>query len=95
MVEGDQESGGGAVGLGWELGVQGVLGGGDQGVPQAGAVVAGVAVLLPRLSGSVSGLAAGSGQVSGSNAAISRAPSSADPRPRTRTPPARSGLIDR
>ena len=40
---GDRDPGSGAVGLGRELGVQGVLGGLDQGVPQPGAVVAGVA----------------------------------------------------
>ena len=49
MVEGDEESGGGGVGLGWEVGVEGVLGGGDEGVPHAGAVVTGVGVGLPGL----------------------------------------------
>ncbi len=42
MVEGDQESGGGAVGLGRQVGVEAVLGQGDQGVPESGAVVTGV-----------------------------------------------------
>ena len=37
----------------------------------------------------------GSGQVSGSRAALIRAPSSAEPRPRIRTPPARSSVIER
>ena len=87
VVDGDQEPGGGAVGLRRQVGVQGVLGGGHQGVPEPGAVVARVAVGPPRSPGR-SG--AGSGQVSGSSAAISRAPSSAEPRPRRRTPPARS-----
>ena len=87
VVEGDQEPGGGAVGLRRQVGVQGVLGGGDQGVPEPGAVVARVAVsAVPGRLGS----RAGSGQVRGSSAAIRRAPSSADPRPRSRTPPARS-----
>jgi hypothetical protein len=38
VVQGDQQPGPGAVGLRGEVGVQGVLGGGHQGVPQAGAV---------------------------------------------------------
>ncbi len=40
VVEGDQEPGGDGVGVGDPVGVEGVLGEGDQGVPQAGAVVA-------------------------------------------------------
>ena len=40
VVEGDQEPGRGAVGVRDAVGVQGVLGGGDQGVPQASPVVA-------------------------------------------------------
>ena len=80
---------------GGRCGVQGVVGGGDQGVPEPGAVVAAVDVVFPGPRGSRVGSTLGSGQVSGSSAAIRRAPSSADPWPRSRTPPARSGLIER
>ena len=39
MVEGDQESGGGGVGVGDPVGVDRVVGHGEQGVPEPGAVV--------------------------------------------------------
>ena len=45
-VGGDGDPGPGAVGVGGQVGGQGVGGGGDQGVPEPGAVVAGVDVLL-------------------------------------------------
>ncbi len=100
VVEGDQESGGGGVGVwGDPVGVEGVLGEGDQGVPEAGAVVAGV----PELGAGFAGLRRRrclwcrrvAGRVRGRRAAVRRAPSSAVPRPRIRTPPARSATIDR
>ncbi len=47
-----------------------------------------------RPSSQASG-SAGWGAVSGSRAALIRAPSSAEPRPRIRTPPARSSVIER
>src|SRR5207244_4250693 len=40
--DGDGESGGCAVGLGWQVGVQGTLGGGHQRVPHPGTGVAGI-----------------------------------------------------
>ena len=76
---GDHEPGWGAVGVGWQVGVQGVLGGLDQGVPHPGTGVAGVVnQRLPSCSST-----AGAGAVSGMSAALSRAPSSAEPRPLT------------
>ena len=47
LVEGDEQSGGGAVGLRRQAGVERVVGGGDQGVPEPGAVVAAVEAFLP------------------------------------------------
>ncbi len=51
VVEGDQEPGGDGVGVGDPAGVEGVLGQGDQGVPEPGAVVSRV----PGVPGVVTG----------------------------------------
>ena len=90
MVEGDQEPGGGGVGLGDPVGVEGVLGEGDQGVPQAGAVVAGVAELGAGFPGlrvdvaacGVGGCGSGEGEEGGGEegAVLGRA-AAADPDP--------------
>jgi hypothetical protein len=77
VVQGDQQPGPGAVGLRGEVGVQGVLGGGHQGVPQAGAVRPRVVWPFAGFTGGPvhPGAGAGAGQVSERRAALSRAPS--------------------
>src|SRR3954447_4899289 len=51
VVEGDEQAGGDGVGVGDPVGVQGVLGERYEGVPDAGAVVAGVPALLAGFAG--------------------------------------------
>ncbi len=69
-----------------------MLGGGDQGVPEPGAVVAGVHVSWQVCGPGPWPVA---GAVSGSSAALRTAASSRVPRPLSRTPPAPSSVIAR
>ena len=100
VVEGDQEPGGGAVGVGDGVGVQGVLGDWTRAshsrAPWSrGSRTGAVPCRRSRGRGRVGRRRRRVGQVNGSRAALSRAPSSAEPRPLIRTPPAPSSVIDR
>ena len=91
MVEGDQEPGGDGVGVGDPVGVQGVLGERYEGVPDAGAVVAGVPAVSLRFAGvlvdvaargAVGGLGSGEGEEGClEEGAVLGGPAAADPDP--------------